>query len=480
MTRALRTSLVALAVALAAPAADAAGLYYSDRGVRPMGRAGAWVAGADDLGAIWYNVAGIADAGRSGLLDFGWLQFSASYAREIRVLDADNTWRTVPDAAVSGSSPFLPIPTVAGSWAFGSKRQYTVAFGLVAPYIALAGFPDTVNGRPSPARYALGSYEGSVLAIPGVYFAWKPHETLRVGAGLLALVGKFQTTVTFSVSPEDRLIGAPEQPEYDATAQISVGPIFAPSATLGAIWSPVKWLRLGMSGHLPTVISSDATIKVRLPSSAVFDDAKLEGSQAHVRSLLAGVLRAGVEVRPIDPLRVEIAWVHEFWGAHESLDATPNKIIINGVPGLPPIPIPPIKFPQKFRDSDSVRLGGELSFKVGARPPEGRADERAQIDVRAGISYESSAVPPAYLSLFTLDFDKVTPSLGLGIHLGKHWRFDAVYTHTFTGSVHVDPKDAAIGRVSPIHGNAPLEPINGGTYSADANLFGVGAVYTLD
>jgi long-chain fatty acid transport protein len=203
-------------------------------------------------------------------------------------------------------------------------------------------------------------------------------------------------------------------------------------------------------------------------------------------------VRAGVEVRPIEQLRAEIAWVHEFWGAHESLDSTPNKIIINGVPGLPPIPIPPIKFPQKFKDSDSVRLGGEFSFKVGSRSPRAEADDRAQIDLRAGVSWETSAVPPAYLSLFTLDFDKFTMSLGAGVHLGKRWRFDAVYTHTFTGSVHVtpcapyaqgkppSPDCAAIGRVSPIVGNAPVEAVNGGTYSADANLFGVGAVYSFE
>ena len=66
---------------LCAHAADAraAGLYFSDRGVRPMGRAGAFVAGADDLGAIWYNPAGLADAGTSVLVDFGYLHFTDSY-----------------------------------------------------------------------------------------------------------------------------------------------------------------------------------------------------------------------------------------------------------------------------------------------------------------------------------------------------------------------------------------------------------------
>ena len=62
-----RHHVAGVAIALASLAtiardAGAAGLYFSDRGVRPLGRGGAFVAGADDLGAIWYNPAGIVDA----------------------------------------------------------------------------------------------------------------------------------------------------------------------------------------------------------------------------------------------------------------------------------------------------------------------------------------------------------------------------------------------------------------------------------
>src|ERR1700679_2343015 len=72
------TLAAAFSLALARPA-RAAGLYFSDRGVRPLGRGGAFVAGADDLGAIWYNPAGLADAGTSFLLDASYLHFSSTY-----------------------------------------------------------------------------------------------------------------------------------------------------------------------------------------------------------------------------------------------------------------------------------------------------------------------------------------------------------------------------------------------------------------
>src|SRR5580693_6378193 len=107
-------SALLIAAALAAPgSARAAGLYFSDRGVRPMGRAGAYVAGADDLGAIWYNPAGLADAGTSVLIDFGYLHFTDSYSRQLQITDAQGTNQIINSPTVNGSAPFLPIPTIA-------------------------------------------------------------------------------------------------------------------------------------------------------------------------------------------------------------------------------------------------------------------------------------------------------------------------------------------------------------------------------
>ena len=59
--------------------ADAGGLYFTDRGVRAMGRAGAFVAGADDLSAAWYNPAGLVEAGTSVMLDLSYLHHSVTY-----------------------------------------------------------------------------------------------------------------------------------------------------------------------------------------------------------------------------------------------------------------------------------------------------------------------------------------------------------------------------------------------------------------
>src|SRR5271165_7296958 len=115
--------------------ARASGLYFTDRGVRPMGRGGAFVAGADDLGAIWYNPAGLADAGNAILFDASWLQFSLDYTRVLRVVNADNVVTYPRDPTVHGNTPVIPLPTVAASYVLDSQGKFTVAGGLLAPYV---------------------------------------------------------------------------------------------------------------------------------------------------------------------------------------------------------------------------------------------------------------------------------------------------------------------------------------------------------
>ncbi len=185
---------------------------------------------------------------------------------------------------------------------------------------------------------------------------------------------------------------------------------------------------------------------MRLPSAAEFDKASLSGDSAHVRFELPAVVRAGVEVRPIDDLRVELAWVHEFWSEHDVIQAVPSGISIDGVTGLPPkLAMPNITIPRDFVDSDSFRLGGEYHFVLGGYG----------LDARAGLAYETSAVPPAYLSLSSLDFPKWITSLGGSLHVGKHWRFDAVFAHVFANSVYVDPNTAADPAHQPAAGQRP-------------------------
>jgi long-chain fatty acid transport protein len=476
----MRASKTAAAVAVLAgtlaTAADAraAGLYFSDRGVRPLGRGGAFVAGADDLGAIWYNPAGIVDAPSSLLVDASWLHYTSDFTRQALTTSAGGTTFVQSFPRVSGSTAVLPVPTIAASYRFGDREQYAVAGGVYAPMTPVTSYPQTISNpdgsqAPAPQRYSLISLDGSALVVVGLYFAYKPIDALRFGAGVEMLTGTFKTTVDFSACPPDNLVCAAEDPSYDAYSQLKVGPIFAPSGNAGVTFVPTKMLRFGVSGQLPFSVSSPATVDVRLPTAVVFDNASQQGDKAHVSFQLPAVFRLGVELRPLDDehdLRVEVAYVREFWSEHQSIDVTPENIQLLNVTGFPsPFGVSPISIPRGGQDSNSVRLGGEYKFDVG--------DYKLQ--TRLGFAYESSGIQNAYVSPLTIDSSKVLASLGGGLFIGEHWRLDAVYSHVFASDVTVSPQDAAVPRVNPVKGNpTQTASVNGGTYSARADVLGVG------
>jgi len=466
--------LASLVVFSAAPA-EAAGLYTADRGVRPLGRGGAFVAGADDLGAIWYNPAGLADAGSTIFIDLAWVNFSSEFTRKSQVTDSGGVVRTYDYPKVDGTTPFLPIPTLGASYNFGAKKEFTLAAGIMAPYASIASYPLTVGGQPAPSRYSLVSLDGSTLLLTGVYFAYKPIEQIRIGIGLQALVGSFASRVVFSASPQDRLIGSPEDPQYDALSQLKVGPIIAPTGNLGFTIVPTENLRFALSLQAPAWINAPATINVRLPSAAVFDKAYQEGDEARVRFKLPPIFRVGAEFRTDlgndSSVRVEASYVREFWSLHESIDLRPENVKLYNITGFPsPFGVAGISLPRHFQDSNSVRLGGEYSTKA--------LFTSVRSDFRAGVSYETSAIPNEWVSPLTYDSNKVTIGLGASLHPGEHWRLDAVAALVLLGGETVDPAGAKVPRVNPVKGNpTDTEAVNGGSYSARAVILGVGAQY---
>ena len=472
----MRHGLVAAAAIAAAlsitSGADAAGLFHSERGVRPLARGGAFVAGADDLGAIWYNPAGLSYAGTGLMLDLGILIHGATYSRESQVVDSGGTVRTYRFPEVSGSGVPLPTPTIAASITVGDRREWTLAFGAYAPYTPIAKWPEKLeDGTPAPQRYSIISLDGTVLLDTGLYAAWHPVEPLRVGLGLNFLVGSFQNLTYFNANPDDRFLGAPEDPSYDSLT-LTRATVFTPSASAGITYEPSKFIRFGLSGHLPYWINAPATLQVRLPTAAPFDNASLDGDAARVKLRLPGVIRAGVEVRPIPPLRVEVAYVYEAWGLHDSIDITPTGAL-RGVTGFPsPFSLATIRIPRNFQDTHSVRLGGE--YQVGI-------SESVKLDLRLGGSFETSAAPVPYVSAFTLDAMKGSVGLGAGLRIGDRWRFDVMYSHMFFPQVVVPAKDAQVPGINPVVGNpTKLEAVNGGVYNWHTDVVGLGFTYAFD
>ena len=482
--RLLGVATLAATVSIAS-IAPAAGLYYGDRGVRPLGRAGAFIAGGDDLGAIAYNPAGIYEAGGQFLIDGAWVHFTSDYSRQVLIQQSDpNTGLPVGStvqtfAPVQGKTPFLPIPTLAVS--FRVHPRWVVALGVFAPYAALPTYPsaDDFKGKStaeiaagSPQRYSLVTLDGSALAVIAAGAAFAPTKEWRIGVTAGMLTGKFNTTVAFSGCIPERFLCAQESPAWDVLTQLDVGPIFSPYGALGAVWIPHPHWRVGISSQLPIYVRASATVKTRLPATPIFEKAKQEGEDADVAFDLPWNVKFGVETRMIENLRIELGAAFERWSMHDSIRMTPHGIALTDVALLPKqLFIPPIALQRNFQDSASVRLGGEYSFEISNVP----------LTARAGVSYESSAIPKEYLSVLTLDAGKITTALGASVKLGK-LRVDFTYAHLFAFDTTVDPREARITQVSPVTANPPKNPdyINGGVYSQRADVVGLGIAYTFD
>lgn len=484
--RALAVASAALVLA-STTTASAAGLYFSDRGVRPIGRGGAFVAGADDLGSIWYNPAGIAFAGNTVLADASWLRYSTTFQRRTLVTDPATGDETIQGTnyypEVNGTTPVLPLPTLAISNNLGQKN-WNFALGVMAPYAALTSYPETdldFRGKkvPPPQRYSLYTLDGSALAVLGAWASYQPIKEFTVGFGIQMLTGKFASRLAFSACPPENLLCAGEDPAYDATAQLTVGPIVAPSASAGAIAilsdTPGAEVRLGFSAQLPFWISARAKSEIRLPSAEMFRNAYVEGDEAEVKFRLPAIVRAGLETRLGEgkKTRLELSVFYEGWSIHDQISITPigAGIRLRNVAGLAdPYQVGTLAQARGFRDAFSIHGGFERNFDVGGYP----------MAIRGGASFERSAVPAEYLSVLTVDVDKVQAAVGASLWVGdkKNLRLDTVLAWTFGFPVDVDPRSAAITKVKAIRANDPPEArqikINGGHYTVAAQVVGIG------
>jgi long-chain fatty acid transport protein len=475
----LKRLLVVVAASTLSTAAHAGGLYFADRGVRPLARGGAFVAGADDLGAMWYNPAGLADAQGTFLADASFMLFSADFTRRTQSYTSLGVPVVYDYPSVHGDGPPLAIPGLGMAFPVGAEHQWTFGFGAFAPYAPLLRWPETITDpssgaqSPSPSRYSLVSLEGSLLAVLDLFGAYKFSDEWRVGAGLEMLTGVFQDTVDLGAAPPG-LLAAPQDPNYDALSRTRAT-IFTPSGNLGVTWIPSKIVRFGLSGQLPFWIDAPASVRVRLPNAAVFDNASQVGEDAGVTFRLPAHLRAGVEVRPNPATRVELSYEHQFWSLHDTIDITPHDIQLTGVTALPsPYIIPKISIPRHFQDCDSVHLGGEYRIDLSAT---------TKLDLRLGFAFETSAVPTAYESPLTVDGNKLTFAGGAGLTIDRT-RIDAMFAYVYMLDVDVPPDQAAIAVVNPVSGyppppGPPNGTVNGGHYSASAPIIGVGIQYTF-
>ena len=431
------------------PSALGAGFFTPSFGAHIQGRGGAGVLSATDMNALWYNPAMLASLGDFHMtIDLTLLNHNASFQRAPRTLD---NGQVLTYSRVENLTQPLIIPKLGFASNLGTDR-WVFAFGAWAPNGSPSRYPQ--NG---PQRYTVIDTEGSFVLSQGLAIAWRATDRLWIGAGLQNHIVRIRLVNMLTAWPG--FIGGAEDPSYDILFEGVVYSPWTPSSNIGARLSLPIGLDFGASVQFPVkAYDHQASVKKRLPSGVLFDEAIVQGSDVRASFLLPWIIRAGMRYHQ-SCWDLELNIVMEMWSIFEEIDIKPNQIEVQNIPTIGTIEAGNLSIPRGYKDTLSIRLGGD--FK--AIP--------SQLDLRAGALWEQSAVPAQTLSVLQIDVDKIGLSLGLTWHATEHLSFDLAYTHLMSQDIRVN--ESLVRQVNPTNADNTII-VGNGYYKSNIQLVSLG------
>lgn len=392
VSRACVAAAVALCGIVASGSAHAAGYYSTDVGVRGgLGRSGAFVARADDGTAAWYNPAGFADQPGTNLhLDTSFIKQSIGFQR------TDELGQNLGGAIGNSGSPrFVPFLGVSSD--FGLK-SFVFAVSAFGPHGRAMEYPTL-----GPGRYTLIS-TNVVEAIVQFSAAWKPIPQLRIGVAFRYEYFKATQERKLSIAGTRDM-----EDSSDVGLSYTVVDNLAMGFQFGFLYTPLPWLTIGAGWRPPVDVHASGDLSVdnadvqRLRATQ-FPNLGLLGSKIGVTWGMPNIVRAGVRIFEPDSRKrqwdIEADFVWERWTGFGQLTTTPSDVFYT-LASTTPIKLAPIVEEKGFGDAFSLRIGGEVDVIPG------------RLTLRAGVFYETSAVPTRALSVSLVDSDKVGASFGV-------------------------------------------------------------------
>ncbi len=450
---ALIAVFIAAAIVLWSVPAAAAGFFLPTRGVEASSRGGASIAPHDAaLDSIWYNPAGLSLNDEFQLdVDVAVVDVRSRFYRAPRqmqngdVLSYDPVQNqaspnVIPKILVGGSTPHPDI-----GW----------ALGLYTPYAAGGRYPED-----GPQRYVLVDNVGSTMGYVHAAIGWSVNERLSFGAGLQNFMGEFR--IVAMGSGYTGIYGDPEDRDLDMLAIATLSDRFSPTANVGTTFAITDRIHTGLSLQLPHLFrDSDATLETRMPDHPAYDNAEATDDTISLSVPFPFQLRGGL--RFVDPrFFIEASLVYQHWSLFDEVVVDPGDAEITGLPGVGTVPVQAFTFPQEYRNTISVHLGGE--YNLGS-----------DLDLRAGYVFERSAVPDHRYSVFALDPDKHQLTAGAGVGAGP------VDLNVVAGAIIMPSRQISNSEVRQIN---PADPddeytivVGNGRYEHFGYLFGLGVQY---
>jgi long-chain fatty acid transport protein len=366
-----RTRLLAAALALALPAsaAHAAGLARPNAAdARALGWGGAFTAVADDASALHYNPAGMALQYKDSVMVEG--DFVLAPRTYTPVTIDPNTMQEVRGADQSAQNKPIVLPQL------GYVTR--LSEGGIPSRLALGiGFWNTFGGQVSYDKgaanvSALNSTQTAVLElVPGV--AYEVNDFLQVGIAARLGIGIFSVDAT--AKPVDSNFSA-----------LGVGGGF----TVGIMVHPTKSLRLGVTYRSALTVNTKGSGTIATGGGPM--DVSVNHTQEWPQQASIGAMwQAGERLR----LAASFDWTD--WSRLDKLvitfDEAPNATQI---------------FPIDFHDSWAAHLGGEYTVS-------------GKLQLRAGFTFDSNAVPDRTIERQYLDANKYGGAFGATYGVAKNW-----------------------------------------------------------
>jgi long-subunit fatty acid transport protein len=482
-----RSSIAIVAVtALLSSHALAGGLEVPDLGTVAIGRGTAFVAKADNLSAFYYNPAGLSKSKGPNLLVSGNLvHMSLDYQRaggDPMVIDGmtvsnpamdysnispvDGVFDPEEYGSVSLKSHIGPAPMLVFNWGDAFRVEgLALSLGLVPP----SSFGTPKYDESGPQRYLMREAH-FLMMFPGVGVSYAINRYIQVGGVFLSGMGFFEQHLAIRPAPVlSDPISYNEDLGGDADLRIDVKDLFMPTGILGVLSNPLDWLEIGAAVKFPVKIEASGKAEYTAPAVDLPNSSFVEGrDKVTLRQSFPWMVRAGARyVHELFDIEADFVW--ENWSSLKEFeidmeaDLNQDTSIENGAI----VEMPDAAVPKNFRDTYSVRLGGDVAVWP------------KHLTLRAGAYYQSSAYPENY-DTFNLDFpfaEQVGVGGGLTWHAWKHLDVNAGFLHVFQFDVEVEngivqqqglPYDSGEGGLKDI-GNT----VNNGLYEVSMNLFGV-------
>lgn len=529
---AARASFALVSLAFAAPA-FAGGFEIGDNGTRALGRGGAYVAGVDEPSAIYYNPAGLMRIdGTAATLNLNLLDSNTTFQRAPFIyedeLDRRDPEREIRFSRETQQTKIFPAPmgfaaTNFGleNWRFGIGAYGPSAFGAPS-YRTMQRRPDDFAGDPcgvyTPCRdvraadgeedidesvitrdggQAYMIEEQSVLVIYPSLAVAHLFEDANLSVGLTAqlalLIVDFSVGVDGDLSQATDIQGenvqSTERDDFYVPTTLNATGVSG-TGILGLMWEPHPRVAIGASYRPQFGFHAKGDIDLVFPPGLSGADLSLTDDSATLDLRFPDVVRAGVEYTHLNAAEqpvfdIEFNFVWENWSVTESFVVNVPGRVDDSAGTLDNRAIPELVLPKEYRDSYSLRLGGDVSALLDA---EGHGPV-----FRWGVGYERGASPEEWTNLDFPSLTRVSGSVGFSYHVGD-FSIDLGYSYVWSPDLTVedgeyqllaplyacnDPSNPSYpaDRCAELEGTAPTHAVNNGDYETWTQIFSIGTTY---